>query len=116
MGETVARVQFSDWREVRRTGVPVLVEPLRLTDATLRSGPAGLDGARAVATMALVGPGAEDALARVRAVLPEGAAASAWDGRLVVRLTGPDLVPVKQAVARVVTELRGVDLPRVWQM
>lgn len=116
MGETVARVQFSDWREVRRAGVPVLVEPLRLTDASLRTGPAGLNGARAVATIALVGAGAEDALGRVRAVLPEGAAATAWDGRLVVRLTGPDLVPVKQAVARVVTELRGADLPRVWQM
>jgi urease accessory protein len=116
MGETVAHLQFSDWREVRRAGVPVLVEPLRIADATLRSGPAGLGGARAVATIALVAPGAEDELQRVRAVLPEGAAASAWDGRLVVRLTGPDLVPVKQAVARVVTELRGADLPRVWQM
>lgn len=116
MGERLARVQFSDWREVRRAGVPVLVEPLRLTDASLRSGPAGLDGARAVATIALVAPGAEDALDRVRAVLSEGAAASAWGGRLVVRLTGPDLGPVKQAVARIVTELRGADLPRVWQM
>lgn len=116
MGEAVTRVQFSDWREVRRAGVPVLVEPLRITDATLRSGAAGLDGARAVATIALVGPGAEDALARVRAVLPYGAAASAWNGRLVVRLTGPDLAPVKQAVARVLMELRGADLPRVWQI
>ncbi len=116
MGETVARVQFSDWREVRRGGVPVLVEPLRLTDATLRSGAAGLDGARAVATVALVAPGAEDALDRVRALLPDGAAASAWNGRLAVRLTGPDLAPVRQAVARIVTELRGADLPRVWQM
>jgi urease accessory protein len=116
MGETVARVQFSDWREVRRAGMPVLVEPLRITDATLRSGAAGLDGARAVATIALVGPGAEDALARVRAVLPESAAASAWNGRLVVRLTGADLAPVKQAVATVLMELRGADLPRVWQI
>jgi len=116
MGETVTRVQFSDWREVRRAGLPVLVEPLRLTDASLPGGPAGLAGARAVATVALVAPGAEDSLARVRAVLPDGAAASAWDGRLVVRLTGPDPGPVRQAMARVVTELRGADLPRVWQM
>ena len=69
-----------------------------------------------MATVALIGPGAEDALARVRGVLPDGAAASGWDGRLVVRLTGPDLAPVKQAVARILTEIRGADLPRVWQM
>jgi urease accessory protein len=116
MGETVRHLRFTDWREVRRAGQPVLIEPLRITDETLCRGPAGLNAARAVASLALIAPGAEDALARVRSLLPDGAAASAWDGRLVVRLTGPDLAPVKQAVARVVTELRGADLPRVWQM
>ena len=118
MGETVRELEFSDWRDVRRQGRPVLVEPLRITAATLAAGPAGLNGARALATVALVAPGAEDALAAVRACLPEGieAAASGWDGKLIVRLLGPDLFPVKRAVARVLNVMRGVALPRVWQM
>jgi urease accessory protein len=43
-------------------------------------------------------------------------AASAWNGRLVVRAAGHDLRPVKRAVARVLNVLRGAPLPRVWQM
>jgi urease accessory protein len=118
MGETVRELEFSDWREVRQQGRPVLVEPLRITAATLAAGPAALDGARALATVALVAPGAEDALGAVRACLPDGmeAAASGWDGKLIVRLIGPDLFPVKRAVARVLNVMRGVALPRVWQV
>ncbi len=118
MGETVARLRLDDRREVWRAGVPVLVEPLRLTDATLACGPAALGAARAIATVALVAPGAEAALGAVRAALPEGveAAASGWNGRLVIRFAGPDLRPVKQAVAGVLAMLRGAPLPRVWQM
>jgi len=118
MGETVRELAFSDWREVRRQGRPVLVEPLRITAATLQAGPAGLNGARALATVALVAPGAEDALAAVRACMPDGieAAASGWDGKLIVRLIGPDLLPVKRGVARVLNVMRGVALPRVWQV
>jgi urease accessory protein len=118
MGETVADLLFSDWREVRQGGTPVLVEPLRITAATLAAGPAALGGARALATVALIAPGAEDALAPVRGCLPEGveAAASAWGGKLVVRLLGADLWPVRRAVAQILNVLRGSPLPRVWQM
>ena len=118
MGEALREVLFTDWREVRQGGLPVMVEPLRITAATLDAGPAALGGARAVATVALVAPDAGDALAAVRACLPEGveAAASAWAGRLVVRLVGPDLRPVKLAVVRVLAVLRGAPLPRVWQI
>ena len=118
MGETVRALTFTDWREVRRGGVRVLVEPLRITDATLRAGPATLNGARAIATVALVAEGAEDALDAVRACLPEGVetAASAWGGKLVVRVLGADLLPVKQAVKRILNVIRGVPLPRVWQL
>ena len=118
MGETVRELEFSDWREVRRQGRPLLVEPLRITAATLAAGPAALHGARALATVAHVAPGADDALGAVRACLPDGieAAASGWDGKLIVRLIGPDLFPVKRAVARVLDVMRGVALPRVWQV
>jgi urease accessory protein len=118
MGETPADLILRDWREVRRDGRPVLVEPVRLVAETLRTGPAGLGGARALATVALIAPGAEDRLAALRAALPPASqvAASGWGGRLVARLAAADLAPLKAAVARILDALRGTALPRVWQM
>ncbi len=118
MGETLQSLTLTDWREIRRDGQPLLVEPLRLTGAAL--GRAATTGTqRALATIVLAAPGAEDALAPVRAALPEGieAAASAWAGRCVVRLMAPDSLPLKRAVAQVLLVLRdGRPLPRVWQI
>lgn len=119
MGETVARVDLSDRRGVTRDGLPVLVEPLRLTDAALMSGVAGLDGARAFATLALVAPGAEDAVDPVRRLLDQpgvAGGASGWDGRLVVRLMAEDGFPLRRQILRLISALRPGPLPRVWQM
>ncbi len=118
MGETVALLRLDDLREVKREGCPVLVEPLRITEATLAAGPAALGGRRAIATVALVAQGAEDALPAVRAALTEGveAAATAWNGKLIVRVAAHDLRPVKRAVAAVLNVLRRRPLPRVWQL
>jgi Urease accessory protein UreH len=102
---------------------------VRLTTATLaRSAePAGLGGARAVATLALIAPGAEDALGALRAALAgaEGgagaesgvrAAASGWGGRVVARFMAPDLFLLKRALLPALAALRtGAPLPRVWQ-
>lgn len=118
MGEILREIVFSDWRDIRREGRPVIVEPLRIAAPTLAAGAAALGGARAIATIIHVADRAEAALAPVRAALPDGveAAASAWQGRLVVRLLGPDLFPVKRAVADILRVLRGQPLPRVWQI
>ncbi len=118
MGERVTRLDLTDHREVRRDNIPVLAEPLRLTDATLAraAGPAVLQGARAMATVALVAPGAEDAVAALRAVLPEMAGASGWDGKCVARILAPGAREVRQAVAAALTVLHNRPLPRVWAM
>jgi urease accessory protein len=118
MGETITALHLDDMRQVKRDGQPVLVEPLRLTEATLAAGPAALGGSRALATVALVAPGAEAALAPVRRALTEGveAAATAWNGKLIVRIAGHDLRPVRRAVAAVLNVVRGRPLPRVWQL
>jgi urease accessory protein len=120
MGETVAALDLSDRRTITRDGAPVLIEPLRLTSAILaRRSPATLGEARAMATVILAAPGAEDALGPVRAALPEPgceAAASAWDGRLVIRALAADGWPLRRLVARLLTILRGGALPRVWQV
>ncbi len=126
MGEQVAHLALSDRREVWRGAVPVLVDPFALTDASLclpgtGPRPALLAGARAVAMLALVAEGAEDAAAPLRAALArlEGAeaAVSGWDGRCLVRLRAPDGLPMRRAVARALHILRGgASLPRVWQI
>lgn len=115
-GETVTRLDLIDRREVRRGGRPIWIEPLAVDEAVLARGtPSLLGGARALATLALIGPGAEDALPILRAPA-EGveAAASAWDGRAVLRMRGGHATPVRRALTRAIIALRG-DLPRVWQ-
>ena len=120
MGERLLRIDLSDRREVIRGGRPAMVEAIRLSDTDLaRPGVAGLNGAVALATLALFAPDATDRLARLRAVLPgEGAvraAASAWEGKLVARFMAPEAWALRQAVARAVETLTGGALPRVWQ-
>jgi urease accessory protein len=116
MGEALARLAFADRREVWQGGKPRLVEPLRLADAGLQSGVAGLDGMRAFASVAMIGPGAEEALGPLRAVLGPDAAASAFDGKLMVRMRAPDGWPLRLQIARVLGVLTQRPLPRVWQM
>ena len=119
MGERVGVLDLTDWREVRRGGIPVLVEPLRLTGASLQ-GQAGLLGsARAVASVALISPGAEAMLVPVRAALVDpavDAGASAWGGKCVVRLLATEALPLRQALVKVLQVMRGGPLPRVWQI
>jgi len=131
MGESLTSVLLRDHRRISRDGVPVLVEPLCLTDASLarRDTVAGLRGARAFATLVLIAPGAEDALAGLRAALPRAragtggeaggeagveAAASGWDGKCVARFIGSDAAALRRALAHAIRTLRGGPLPRVW--
>ncbi|MCH8465643.1 MAG: urease accessory protein UreD [Roseinatronobacter sp.] len=119
MGETVRHVDFHDWRLIRRGKNPVHLEALRLENTRLGPSPAGLDGARAMASVVLVAPDAQDALGAVRACLacPDTrAAASAMEGRLVIRLLAPDGWPLRRKLAEILTLLRRAPLPRVWQI
>ena len=119
MGETVSRLSFQDRREIVRDGVAVLIEPLALTADALLAGPAVLGGARAFASLAMVAPGAGDALATARAALDVAgvaAAASAFDGKLTVRMMAADGWPLRRQIARLLVALRGTALPRVWQI
>ena len=121
MGERPGMAQLADHRRVSRDGKPVWVERQQIGEGFLRDSekPALLGGARAFAVVALVAPGAEDALIPVRNVLDEpgcAAAASGWDGKCVVRVTAADGWPLKRQLARVLAVLSGRPLPRVWQM
>ena len=120
MGETVARLAFTDHRIVLRENVPVLLEPLQFDAAALaRPGRAGLSGARAITTIAFLAQGAEDALGPIRAKCEAAdfrAFASAWDGKLIVRALASDPWPLRRWLAGVLEHLRGGPLPRVWQV
>ncbi len=118
MGETVRALSFEDRREITRNGQPLLIEPLRLPTEALDS-PATLNGARAFASLALIARGAEDALGPVRAALTEPGVrggASAFDGKLTLRLMAADGWPLRRQIARLLAVLRQSPLPRVWQI
>jgi len=120
MGEEVKTLWLLDRREIIRDGVPVFTEPLEIAGADLSeaSAGAGIEGARCLATVVMVGAGVEDLLGPVRATLEATpyAGASAWEGKLVVRAMGPDPTELRKAVASVLITLRNGALPRVWQM
>jgi urease accessory protein len=119
MGEVVRTIELKDKRCVLRQGFSVLVEPLVLGSAALTAGSGVLQGARAFASLALVQAGAEARLPAVRAVLDEpgvNGGASAFDGKLTLRLMSVDAFPLRRQILRVLAVLRDGPLPRVWQM
>jgi urease accessory protein len=132
MGETLRRAELIDRREILRGGRLALCEPVRLDASALQGWPGGrpalLGAARAFATVVAMAPGAEAVLPALRARLASAtdaagpaagavAAASAWDGRCVVRVAAPDALPLRRAVAAAMDVLRcGAPLPRVWQV
>lgn len=78
-----------------------------------------MQGARAFASLALVQPGVEARLNAVRAVLDEPgvlSGASAFDGRLVMRLMAADGWPLRRRILRLLSLLRAAPPPRVWLM
>lgn len=124
MGEEVVSGGMHDRWRVRRAGKLVFAEDLRLDgDITkILDRPACGEGARALATILMVGPQAEARLAAVRAALDTacsaepaiGHGASAWDGKLVGRLASASAGALRGAVGRFLTLVRGRPLPRVW--
>ncbi len=119
MGEVVRQLMLRDTRIIRRDGMAVVIEPIMLNGAALRARSAVLGEAKAFANLIMVGQGAEAALHAARADLDEpgvDGAASAWDGRLSVRMMAVDGWPLRQQIRRLLLALRHVPLPRVWQM
>ena len=73
---------------------------------------AGLRDARALATLGLYAPDAEDIAKGL--TLPDGLVLSAWDQKLVIRGACADLWPLKRDLSPVIRQLTGGTLPRVW--
>ena len=117
MGEVVRQASVRDLIRVRHDGVLRLHDAVRLegeVEAALQR-KAVADGARAMATVVHVADDAEGRLDAVRAVLPDAAGASAWNGMLIVRLLAATGAALRAAVVAVLHVLRGARaLPRVW--
>ena len=121
MGERALRARLLDRRMVTMDGTPLWAETVSITPETLlnQGQPASLHGHPAFAVLAFLGQGAEDATPALRALpIPPGVscAASGWNGRTLLRLTAPDVWPLKQALGRLLSHLTRQPLPRVWQM
>lgn len=119
MGERDITAGLHDLRRVRRGKRLILHDAQRMHLPLCDPGGALLGRATALATVHCIAPDAEDRLGPARAALrvPESgveAAASAWDGRLAVRLISPEPRTLRRALARCLTAIRRGPLPRVW--
>ena len=119
-GETVSAGSFTDSWRVRRDGRLIFADAARIggdIDA-VAAGPATLAGMKAVATVVLAAPGADDKLAEARAVLDPlaTAGASAMPGLLICRLVAPDDRALRACLVPLLNLLAGRALPRVWHL
>jgi urease accessory protein len=120
MGEAMENGLFRDRWRIRRAGKLIHAEELRLGDAVgaLTARPAVLGGKVAFATLFYAGPKAEAYLGKVRPLLDgHMGGASAWNGKLVVRLSAPDGFQLRKSLIPVISALRnGAPVPKVWNL
>lgn len=120
MGETVDTGFFRDRWRIRRSGRLIHAEELRLSEgvAALAARQAVLGGQVALATLFYAGPLAEAYLGRVRPLVEEmSGGASAWSGKLVVRLAAADGFTLRKILIPVISVLRnGAPVPKVWNL
>lgn len=122
MGERLTSCHFSDMWRIYLDGNLIHAEATRLSGEAeeVMQRKATADGAVAMATVLYVAPDAEARLEQARGLLDtsEGvlAAASAWDGKLVLRFLADDAAAMRRDLMRFLTRFRNTDLPRVWQM
>jgi urease accessory protein len=119
MGERLGEGLLAESWRIRRGGRLVHAEEMRLDGdlSALLDRPALGGGARAAATLLLFAPDAEARLDVARALIGRdgvSAGASAWDGRLVVRVLGLDPAPLRQTFVSLAAFLTGRDTPRFW--
>ena len=119
MGERVRQACLRDRWSVRRDGKLIFADRPRLEGpvAELLARPAVAAGGGAVATIALFADEPERYLEPLRARLPAGAGASAWDGKLIARMVAEDGYSLRQALVPALGILSdGRPLPKIWAL
>jgi urease accessory protein len=118
MGETLTQGHFSDRWRVRRGGVLVFAESLRLHGAIAEQldQRAVAGGGVAIASVLKV-PADDAAVAAVRAKQSEFAGevgVSAWNGLALARLVAPDGAALHRDLIAVLSAFGNMPLPRLW--
>jgi urease accessory protein len=118
MGETLEDGGVFDRWRVRRAGRLVHAEAVRLDGAigAKLAERAIAKGGIAVATVLLV-PGDEGAVAAIRAlgdIFRGEVGASTWNGVAMARLWAADGAALRHDLVKVLTAVRGAQLPRLW--
>lgn len=119
MGEVLRTGLLADRWRIRRDGRLVYADDVRFDGdiSALLDKPALGGGARAAATFLLIAPDAENRLELARSLIENcsvSGGASAWDGKLVVRLLSPDPEPLRNAMIRLAAGLTRRQTPRFW--
>jgi urease accessory protein len=118
-GESVRAGLFTDRWRIRRDGRLIFADDLRFdfSDADLLQRPAVLAGAAAMATVLLVTEEPQRYLAPVREVIGEGGGATAWNGKLLARITASTGAALRQTLIPMLAALRdGMSLPKFWRI
>jgi urease accessory protein len=118
-GEQVRSGLFADRWRIRRQGRLVFADDTRLDWAIsdLLSRPAVLAGAGAMATVLLVAEEPERYRDAARDIIGENGGVSAWDGKLLTRVTAPDGASLRRVLIPLVAALRdGAPLPKLWRI
>jgi urease accessory protein len=114
MGESLTDFSFHDRWRIRRGGRLIYADDLRFDPARVL-GAAALNGARAFATLVFVAAAAERFVEPLREIIADRGGVSAWDGKLVARLTGVDGFDLRKTLIPALTLLAAPnELPKVW--
>lgn len=118
-GERIRAGLFGDRWRIRRRGRLIFAEDLRFdwAAADLLSRAAILACNRAMATILLVSEEPELHLDAAREIVGESGGVSAWDGKLVARITAPDGISLRRVLIPLLASLRdGAPLPKLWRI
>ncbi|SLN51911.1 urease accessory protein UreD [Roseisalinus antarcticus] len=115
MGETLRTGHFTDSWRVRRGGVTIYAEALRLAGDIPRL--LATTGAGAMATLLYAAPDAEAHLAATRASLPAPSGTSLLrPGVLVARVLAKDAYELRRLIVPLIERLSAAPLPKVWRL
>ena len=116
MGESLTDFSFHDRWRIRRGGRLIYADDLRF-DPVRVLGAAALNGAKAFATLVVVATDVEHFLEPLREIFADRGGVSAWDGKLVARITGVDGFDLRKSLIPALTLLAAPnELPKIWTL
>ncbi|WP_158553235.1 MULTISPECIES: urease accessory protein UreD [Mesorhizobium] len=119
MNEAVRCGSFHDRWRIRRDGKLVFADDVRLEGniAEKLARPCFFGNQMAMATLLLIGDDTEQLLQPVREAIDDLGGATAFEGKLVARMTAPDSLVLRRHLEPALAILmRGRTLPKVWQI